>query len=380
MGKDADRRRRRKYSSSSSSSDSSSGERARRKRKAQKRDQISKWGMMDVPDAEKAPPAEAFGKTKVRGEVKFVTTASSLADPAMPVSAGPKPAVPAAQPFYSSVEDEPLNLSGQTAKIALMQKLSQNKATTVTAPTPLSAAAKPAVPVVRAPPKPELLNPLMAGPEPAIGGKSRAKQQHSQQQQQHSQQQQLSALMRPKSTFVKRTLVLDIPREKCGLLIGKQGRQHAALSAKYNCEIRIPSMDTNPGANVTVKGDSASVEGVLQEFQFLLNNPKIPVISDTTTSSRVVCLTNMVADPSEIDADLVNSVKAECSKFGPVTNVIIYDEQQSDNTIESKILIQFQYPQSATRSLEVMEGRIFDGRRIRCDYFSEDHFLEILNS
>ncbi|KAJ9460305.1 hypothetical protein DIPPA_08770 [Diplonema papillatum] len=237
----------------------------------------------------------------------------------MPVSAGPKPAVPAAQPFYSSVEDELLNLSRQTAKIALMQKLSQNKATTVTAPTPLSAAAKPAVPVVRAPPKPELLNPLMAGPEPAIGGKSRAKQQHSQ-------QQQLSALMRPKSTFVKQTLVLDIPREKCGLLIVKQGRQHAALSAKYNCEIRIPSMDTNPGANVTVKGDSASVEGVLQEFLFLLNNPKIPVISDTTTSSRVVCLTNMVADPSEIDADLVNSVKAECSKFGPVTNVIITDE------------------------------------------------------
>lgn len=59
--------------------------------------------------------------------------------------------------------------------------------------------------------------------------------------------------------------------------------------------------------------------------------------------SRVMILRNMVG-PEEVDEDLESEVVDECSKYGGVNRVIIYQEKQSDDDdaeVLVKIFVEF---------------------------------------
>lgn len=62
--------------------------------------------------------------------------------------------------------------------------------------------------------------------------------------------------------------------------------------------------------------------------------------------SRVVVLRNMV-DPDEVDETLQEEIQDECSKYGQVSRVIIYNEKQSENDdsdVIVKIFVEFSRP------------------------------------
>ena len=65
--------------------------------------------------------------------------------------------------------------------------------------------------------------------------------------------------------------------------------------------------------------------------------------------SRVLCLKNMVGS-EEVDEQLQEEIEEECSKYGDVENVIIYQERQSedeDAEIVVKIFVEFGHPSHA---------------------------------
>lgn len=95
-------------------------------------------------------------------------------------------------------------------------------------------------------------------------------------------------------------------------------------------------------------------------------------------STRVVCLTNMVASPQEANDALARDVRDECGRFGAVHNVLIYDERQSDGTTTVKLFVHFGGQDGAVAAQRKMNGRYFDGRRIGATFFDEIFFHRLL--
>ena len=74
--------------------------------------------------------------------------------------------------------------------------------------------------------------------------------------------------------------------------------------------------------------------------------------------SRVLCLKNMVGS-EEVDEQLQEEIEEECSKYGDVENVIIYQERQSedeDAEIVVKIFVEFGHPSHAKVSVSTSPG------------------------
>eukprot|EP01064_Diplonema_japonicum_P029174 TRINITY_DN4651_c0_g2_i1.p1 TRINITY_DN4651_c0_g2~~TRINITY_DN4651_c0_g2_i1.p1 ORF type:complete len:353 (+),score=76.41 TRINITY_DN4651_c0_g2_i1:46-1059(+) len=335
-----DRRRRRRSTSTSSSSASS----RRAKRRAKRTAGSSLWGSMEEPGLKGAPVPEGAVKGHAQG-VTFVANPGS--DAALQAAAMRQ----AVENSNLTLDDEAMALSGSQAKIALMHKLQQSRGVGGNTAAALPVPTRPVERSKRA--KPELLNPLMAGPgrRNMAGGRKESE--------------------KPKedlevNTFAKRTAELDVPQDKRELIRG--------LGERHNCVVTLKEGDW-----VKIKGPPQGVEAALRDFAGSLGSAPA-LVSDGTASSRVMALSNMVARPEDIDDDLVNSIKQECQKFGPVSNLLVYDEHQHDGSIVSKVLVQFQFPTSIVRCLSVMGGRLFDGRRLKAEYFCEDAFDGILAS
>lgn len=92
------------------------------------------------------------------------------------------------------------------------------------------------------------------------------------------------------------------------------------------------------------------------------------------SSSNVVVLRNMVSI-EEVDADLEEEVTEECSRFGEVNKVIIYQEKQGEeDTAEVivKIFVQFTKSEEADAAQNALNGRWFGGRTIQAQIYEEE--------
>ncbi|KAL4074048.1 hypothetical protein V8B97DRAFT_1865601 [Scleroderma yunnanense] len=93
-----------------------------------------------------------------------------------------------------------------------------------------------------------------------------------------------------------------------------------------------------------------------------LNNPD--------RSSRVVVLKYMFSleeldeDPTLL-LDLKDDVRAECSKLGEVTNVVLYDKES-----DGVMTVKYRDPLSAQACVLKMNGRFFAGRRIEASLYT----------
>ncbi|KAJ8934382.1 hypothetical protein NQ314_013423 [Rhamnusium bicolor] len=93
--------------------------------------------------------------------------------------------------------------------------------------------------------------------------------------------------------------------------------------------------------------------------------------------SRVVILRNMVG-PEDVDETLQEEIQEECSKFGAVERVIIYNEKQTeeddDADIIVKIFVEFMETYEAEMARDALNGRYFGGRMVRAALYDQTLF------
>jgi len=113
--------------------------------------------------------------------------------------------------------------------------------------------------------------------------------------------------------------------------------------------------------NMSIKGQSAR-HLVMQKLM------------RTQSESVVIVLRNMVT-PDEVDDDLQDEISDECSKYGDVERVIIYQERQSeedDAEVLVKIFVEFKTAQAAKKAKNELDGRFFGGRIVACRIYDQD--------
>lgn len=80
--------------------------------------------------------------------------------------------------------------------------------------------------------------------------------------------------------------------------------------------------------------------------------------------------------PGEVDDDLEGEVAEECTKFGTVTRVLIFEITEPNFPHEEavRIFIQFERSEQATKALIELNGRFFGGRVVRAGFYDEERF------
>ncbi|CAH9141502.1 unnamed protein product [Cuscuta epithymum] len=102
---------------------------------------------------------------------------------------------------------------------------------------------------------------------------------------------------------------------------------------------------------------------------------KVKSVNFNMPPTRVVLLRNMVG-PGEVDDDLEGEVAEECTKFGTVTRVLIFEITESNFPHDEavRIFIQFERAEQATKALIELDGRFFGGRIVRAGFYDEERF------
>ncbi|GBG79571.1 hypothetical protein CBR_g29718 [Chara braunii] len=92
--------------------------------------------------------------------------------------------------------------------------------------------------------------------------------------------------------------------------------------------------------------------------------------------TRVLLLRNMVG-PGEVDDELEDEVAGECTKYGPVVKVLIFEitEPNFPPTEAVRIFVLFERTEHAMKGLIDLDGRFFGGRVVRASFYDEDKFL-----
>lgn len=117
--------------------------------------------------------------------------------------------------------------------------------------------------------------------------------------------------------------------------------------------------------NMSIKGQSAR--------QFVMQRLMRP------QDSRVIILRNMVG-PEDVDETLQEEIQEECTKFGSVSRVIIFNEKQTENEDDDeaeiivKIFVEFSTTAEATRGKDALHGRFFGGRRVIAELYDQSLF------
>ncbi|KAI8828673.1 hypothetical protein BJ741DRAFT_625605 [Chytriomyces cf. hyalinus JEL632] len=98
-------------------------------------------------------------------------------------------------------------------------------------------------------------------------------------------------------------------------------------------------------------------------------------VSAPASMTRVVLLQNMVGH-GQVDDELKDETAAECSKFGPVERVEIYEAKRGSVRAEEavSIFVKFKTSDAAMEAKSKMDGRFFGGRQVRAIFFPEARF------
>lgn len=95
--------------------------------------------------------------------------------------------------------------------------------------------------------------------------------------------------------------------------------------------------------------------------------------------SKVIILRNMVG-PEDVDETLQEEIQEECTKFGNVSRVIIFNEKQTENEDDDeaeiivKIFVEFSNANEAIRGRNALHDRFFGGRRVIAELYDQALF------
>ncbi|XP_068656808.1 DNA-damage-repair/toleration protein DRT111, chloroplastic-like [Aristolochia californica] len=102
---------------------------------------------------------------------------------------------------------------------------------------------------------------------------------------------------------------------------------------------------------------------------------KVKSVNFNTRPTRVLLLRNMVG-PGEVDDELEDEVASECSKYGTVTRVLIFEITEPDFPADEavRIFVQFERSEETTKGLVDLDGRFFGGRVVHATFYDEERF------
>lgn len=136
-------------------------------------------------------------------------------------------------------------------------------------------------------------------------------------------------------------------------------------------------------ANREQESCSESGDPVVQQR---LTSSTITGSNHTTNVSPVIVLKNMVTADDELDDNLHLDVHDECSKHGPLTQIVIYidknvrqvnNENETGGQVymdEIKIFVKYKNSSSSAKALESLNGRFFAGRKVSAEEYDKDAF------
>ncbi|CAA6669930.1 unnamed protein product [Spirodela intermedia] len=86
--------------------------------------------------------------------------------------------------------------------------------------------------------------------------------------------------------------------------------------------------------------------------------------------TRVLLLRNMVDD------ELEDEVASECSKYGVVTRVLIFEITEANFPHDEavRIFVQFERSEETTKAFVDLDGRFFGGRVVKASFYDEERF------
>ncbi|XP_063930730.1 poly(U)-binding-splicing factor half pint isoform X2 [Zophobas morio] len=168
-------------------------------------------------------------------------------------------------------------------------------------------------------------------------------------------------------TIVAPTIVAPAPTPNNSAQEAMKRAQEAQM--KQQEELQKKLMDQNEPQtlqqqeNMSIKGQNAR-HFVMQKLM-------------RKVDSRVVILRNMVG-PEDVDETLQEEIQEECSKFGAVERVIIYNEKQSEDDEDAdvvvKIFVEFSETPEAEKARDALNGRYFGGRMVQASLYDQTLF------
>eukprot|EP01089_Gocevia_fonbrunei_P000584 TRINITY_DN1058_c0_g1_i2.p1 TRINITY_DN1058_c0_g1~~TRINITY_DN1058_c0_g1_i2.p1 ORF type:complete len:224 (-),score=82.08 TRINITY_DN1058_c0_g1_i2:33-704(-) len=120
--------------------------------------------------------------------------------------------------------------------------------------------------------------------------------------------------------------------------------------------------------------ENITISNPNQRYEIMQKLARGPTTT-TPKPSRCVVLRNMV-DAENVDEDLEGEVAEECSKFGVVEKVVIFQEKIPDAPKPVvKIFVLFNNSQESQKAISLLDGRFFGGRQITAQLFDDQKFL-----
>lgn len=162
----------------------------------------------------------------------------------------------------------------------------------------------------------------------------------------------------------------NVAAAEIGVAINEQDQDKSKANDKQD-ELKKIIMDEaetqtlQQQENMSIKGQSAR--------QFVMQRLMRP------QESGVIILRNMVG-PEDVDETLQEEIQEECSKYGSVSRVIIFNEKQTENEDDDeaevivKIFVEFSKSSEAARGKEALHGRFFGGRLVTAELYDQSLF------